>query len=73
MAIQNYWDIEKQKKSSLKAILANKPLIKRSSGDVRMAVALGEVAAVTGTIGGTEGLRKGAPPIRFKPSCSRTS
>lgn len=65
MAIQNYWDIEKQKKV-LQAILANKPLIKRSSGDVRMAVALGEVAAATGNIGGTEGLRKEGYPIQTK-------
>ena len=65
MAIQNYWDIEKQKKV-LQAILANKPLIKRSSGDVRMAVALGEVAAATGNIGGSEGLRKEGYPIQTK-------
>jgi ABC-type Fe3+ transport system substrate-binding protein len=65
MAIQNYWDIEKQKKV-LQAILANKPLIKRSSGDVRMAVALGEVAAATGNIGGAEGLRKEGYPIQTK-------
>jgi ABC-type Fe3+ transport system substrate-binding protein len=65
MAIQNYWDTEKQKKV-LQAILANKPLIKRSSGDVRMAVALGEVAAATGNIGGTEGLRKEGYPIQTK-------
>ena len=65
MAIQNYWDMEKQKKV-LQAILANKPLIKRSSGDVRMAVALGEVAAATGNIGGTEGLRKEGYPIQTK-------
>ena len=65
MAIQNHWDIEKQKKV-LQAILANKPLIKRSSGDVRMAVALGEVAAATGNIGGTDGLRKEGYPIQTK-------
>jgi len=65
MAIQGYWDVEKQKKV-LQMILANKPLIKRSSGDVRMAVALGEVAAATGNIGGAEGLRKEGYPIQTK-------
>jgi hypothetical protein len=65
MGVQGYWDIEKQKKV-LQLLLANKPLIKRSSGDVRMAVALGEVAAATGNIGGTEGLRKEGYPIQYK-------
>lgn len=65
MAIQGYWDIEKQKKV-LQMLLANKPLIKRSSGDVRMAVALGEVAAAAANIGGTDGLRKEGYPIQTK-------
>jgi ABC-type Fe3+ transport system substrate-binding protein len=65
MAVQGHWDLEKQKKV-LQMLLANKPLIKRSSGDVRMAVALGEVAAATGNIGGTEGLRKEGYPIQYK-------
>ena len=65
MGVQGHWDIEKQKKV-LQMLLANKPLIKRSSGDVRMAVALGEVAAATGNIGGTEGLRKEGYPIQNK-------
>jgi hypothetical protein len=65
MGVQGHWDIEKQKKV-LQMLLANKPLIKRSSGDVRMAVALGEVAAATGNIGGTEGLRKEGYPIQYK-------
>jgi ABC-type Fe3+ transport system substrate-binding protein len=65
MGAQGHWDIEKQKKV-LQMLLANNPLIKRSSGDVRMAVALGEVAAATGNIGGTEGLRKEGYPIQYK-------
>jgi hypothetical protein len=65
MGVQGHWDVEKQKKV-LQMLLANKPLIKRSSGDVRMAVALGEVAAATGNIGGTEGLRKEGYPIQYK-------
>jgi ABC-type Fe3+ transport system substrate-binding protein len=65
MAIQGFWDIEKQKKV-LQMLLANKPLIKRSSGDVRMAVALGEVAAAAANIGGTDGLRKEGYPIQTK-------
>ncbi|HEX2227516.1 MAG TPA: extracellular solute-binding protein [Candidatus Binatia bacterium] len=65
MGVQGHWDLEKQKKV-LTMLLANKPLIKRSSGDVRMAVALGEVAAATGNIGGTEGLRKEGYPIQYK-------
>lgn len=65
MGVQGHWDIEKQKKV-LQMLLANKPLIKRSSGDVRMAVALGEVAAATGNIGGTEGLRQEGYPIQYK-------
>jgi ABC-type Fe3+ transport system substrate-binding protein len=65
MGVGGHWDIEKQKKV-LQMLLANKPLIKRSSGDVRMAVALGEVAAATGNIGGTEGLRKEGYPIQNK-------
>jgi hypothetical protein len=65
MGVQGHWDIEKQKKV-LQMLLANKPLIKRSSGDVRMTVALGEVAAATGNIGGTEGLRKEGYPIQYK-------
>ncbi len=78
MAIQNYWDIEKQKKV-LQAILANKPLIKRSSGDVRMAVALGEVAAATGNIGGrrldrpddSQGSEESKPGVALPRVCSR--
>jgi hypothetical protein len=54
MGVGGHWDIEKQKKV----------LQMRSSGDVRMAVALGEVAAATGNIGGTEGLRKEGYPIQ---------
>jgi ABC-type Fe3+ transport system substrate-binding protein len=65
MGIQGHWTLDKQEKV-LKMLLANKPLIKRSSGDVRMAVALGEVAAATGNIGGTEGLRKEGYPIESK-------
>jgi ABC-type Fe3+ transport system substrate-binding protein len=65
MAAQGYWNLEKQKKV-LQLLLYNKPLIKRSSGDVRMAVALGEVAAATGNIGGTEGLKKEGYPIQYK-------
>ena len=65
MGVQGHWGIEKQKKV-LQMLLANKPLIKRSSGDVRMAVALGEVAAATGNIGGTEGLRQEGYPIQYK-------
>ena len=65
MGVGGHWDIEKQKKV-LQMLLANKPLIKRSSGDVRTAVALGEVAAATGNIGGTEGLRKEGYQIESK-------
>jgi hypothetical protein len=65
MGVGGHWSVEKQKKV-LQMLLANKPLIKRSSGDVRMAVALGEVAAATGNIGGTEGLRKEGYPIQYK-------
>ncbi len=47
-------------------LLANKPLLKRGSGGVRLAVALGEVAAGMGNIGGAEGLRKEGYPIQVK-------
>lgn len=65
MAAQGYWNLEKQKRV-LKMLLANKPLLKRGSGGVRLAVALGEVAAGMGNIGGAEGLRKEGYPIQVK-------
>lgn len=65
LGAQGFWDLEKQKKV-LKLLLANKPLLKRSSGDIRMAVALGEVAAGMGNVAGTEGLKKEGHPIEFK-------
>ena len=65
MAVHGHWNLEKQQKV-LQMLLANKPLIKRSSGDVRMAVALGEVAAASDNIGGTEGLKKEGYPIEYK-------
>lgn len=65
LAAQGYWDLEKQKRV-LRLLLANKPLLKRSSGDTRMTVALGEVAAGLGNVAGVEGLKKEGHPIELK-------
>lgn len=65
LAAQGFWDLEKQKRV-LRLLLANKPLLKRSSGDIRVAVALGEVPAGLGNVAGTEGLKKEGHPIGLK-------
>jgi len=64
LAANGYWSVEKVKKT-IQLLLANKPLLKRGSGDMRLAVATGEVAAGMGSIGGTIGLAKQGYPIEM--------